>query len=324
MDADGLQRLIAQFRECRLIVVGDLVLDRFVWGRVDRISPEAPVPVVEVERITTHPGGAANVAANLVSLGVDVVLLGVVGEDGAGRDLKRQLEDRRIPADGVLVDSSRPTTLKSRVMAHQQQICRTDREDCRPVSNPLADRVHERFSKALDGAGAVILSDYAKGVLTPELCRRLIRSCRDAGVPVAVDPKSSDFSRYAGATIITPNFPEFQQAVSVPLQPGANELSAAVALIEEARVEALLVTRGEEGMTLFHEGRSDHIRTLAKEVFDVTGAGDTVISTLSCAMACGASFHDASVLANMAAGAVVAKLGTAVVTLDELMAGFES
>lgn len=313
--------LLAKLRNCQVVVVGDLILDRFIWGKINRISPEAPVPVVAVERTSMHPGGAANVAANLASLGVqDVSLLGVVGKDPAGRDLKMQVEDCQISSDGFVIDPTRVTTVKSRIMACQQQICRTDLEDRTPVSKELAQHLYKRFLEVLQGADAVILSDYAKGVLTPDLCQLLINASKQLGVPVAVDPKTVDFSRYSGATLITPNLAEFHLAAGVHAADSDAELLAATALIEKTEIEALLVTRGEGGMTLFRQDGSDHIRAAAKQVFDVTGAGDTVIAMVSSALACGCSSQDASALANLAAGAVVAKLGTAAVTPEDLKA----
>jgi len=323
INRNQLRDLFAKVQNCRIVVVGDLVLDRFVWGKIDRISPEAPVPVVAVERTTMHPGGAANVATNLASLGVqNVALLGVVGKDLAARDLTIQVENCQVSSDGFVIDPNRVTTIKSRIMARQQQICRTDLEDRTPISEELVQHLYDRFLEVLQGADAVILSDYAKGVLTPDLCQLLINASRKLGVPVSVDPKTADFSLYSGATLITPNLVEFHLAAGVHAADSNAELLAATTLIEETGIEALLVTRGEGGMTLFHRDGSDHIQAAAKQVFDVTGAGDTVIATVSSALACGYSFQDASVLANLAAGAVVAKLGTAAVTPDDLEASF--
>ena len=232
--------LLAKLRNCQVVVVGDLILDRFIWGKINRISPEAPVPVVAVERTSMHPGGAANVAANLASLGVqDVSLLGVVGKDPAGRDLKMQVEDCQISSDGFVIDPTRVTTVKSRIMACQQQICRTDLEDRTPVSKELAQHLYKRFLEVLQGADAVILSDYAKGVLTPDLCQLLINASKQLGVPVAVDPKTVDFSRYSGATLITPNLAEFHLAAGVHAADSDAELLAATALIEKTEIEAL-------------------------------------------------------------------------------------
>ncbi len=315
-----LEGIVDRFEGRRLLVVGDVILDRFIWGHVKRISPEAPVPVVEVERISDHLGGAANVAVNLARLGARVSLLGVVGSDAAGRKVVRKLGELGIEASGVVLDESRATTLKSRVIAQHQQVCRTDRENREPLNEGPLDRLLESLADSVKLAEGVILSDYAKGVVGSELTREVIERARASGKFVSVDPKGTDFAKYRGATVITPNQAEFEAAAEGDLPADrADWPAAADSLMERTAVEALLVTRGEMGMSLYQGEDSHSIRASAREVFDVTGAGDTVISVFSLSVVSGGSFHEAAVLANLAAGIVVAKLGTASASKTELL-----
>ena len=307
-----LRDIVDRFEGRRFLVVGDVILDRFIWGQVKRISPEAPVPVGEVERISDHLGGAANVAVNLAHLGAEVSLLGVVGSDRAGRSVLCKLGQMGIECSGVVTDENRPTTLKSRVVARQQQVCRTDREARGPICGAVLGALLENFSNSLANSEGVILSDYAKGVVVTELSQHVIQEALGCGKFVAVDPKETDFSKYRGATVITPNQAEFEAAARDALQvPPSDSTLAHRSLLDLTSSQALLVTRGELGMLLYHAGGSESIRASAREVFDVTGAGDTVISVFSLSVLSGASFYDAAVLANLAAGIVVAKLGTA-------------
>ena len=315
-----LKSIVDQFEGRRLVVVGDVILDRFVWGQVKRISPEAPVPVVEVERISDHLGGAANVAVNLRRLGARVSLVGVVGSDAAGQQVLRKLNEMGVEASGVVLDETRPTTLKSRVVAQHQQICRTDRENREPLNESLVGRLLESFADSVKAAEGVILSDYAKGVMGPELTREVVDSARASGKLVAADPKGTDFLKYRRATVITPNQSEFEAAAGGEF-PGDSSgwAAAARSLVDRTAIEALLVTRGERGMSLYQGAEEHSIRAFAREVFDVTGAGDTVISVFSLSVVSGASFHSAAVLANLAAGIVVAKLGTASASKTEVL-----
>lgn len=315
----GLDQIIDQFRGRRLMVIGDLILDRFVWGSVSRISPEAPVPIVEVERISDHAGGAANVAANLASLGASVFPLGVVGDDRAGQLLCQKMEDAGIATTGLLTASGRSTSLKSRVVARHQQVCRTDRETRTPLSGETVSRLLEVATASLGDVEGVIFSDYAKGVVEPRISTEIIRMARGKGKFVAVDPKGRDFTKYAGASVITPNQLEFEQAAGLDLRPGSADSEAARELIERTSIQALLVTRGELGMHLYEPLQTSSIKTAAREVFDVTGAGDTVISVFTLSHVSGASLYESAVLANLAAGLVIAKLGTASVSRKELV-----
>ncbi len=300
--------------QARILVVGDVMLDRYWFGEVSRISPEAPVPVIKVERVEERPGGAANVARNCASLGARATLLSVVGADEAGLALARLLAASNIDAS-LHEDAQIATTVKLRAVARQQQLLRIDFENW-PNHEVLRAKLAE-FEQRLANCDVVILSDYGKGGLTH--IAEMIRLARAAGKPVLVDPKGEDYSRYAGATILTPNRAELRQVVG-RWQDEAQLADKAQRLRAELGLEALLVTRSEEGMTLFTAAGQAHEPAQAREVFDVSGAGDTVIATLAVMMACGQTPADAMVAANRAAGIVVGKLGTATCTLEELKA----
>ncbi|MDR0735794.1 MAG: D-glycero-beta-D-manno-heptose-7-phosphate kinase [Zoogloeaceae bacterium] len=311
--------ILEKFSQARLLVVGDVMLDRYWFGEVSRISPEAPVPVVKVERQEERPGGAANVARNIAALGACCHLLSVVGADDAGRSLQRLLEEGGIQA-GLHVDASIDTTVKLRVIGRQQQLLRIDFETT-PSHEVLRAKLAD-FQSRLADCDAVVLSDYGKGGLAH--IAEMIRIARAAAKPVLVDPKGDDFSRYAGAALITPNRGEFQ-AVAGRWRTEAELAEKAGRLREELGLEALLVTRSEEGMSLF-DARCEalHASAVAREVFDVSGAGDTVIATLAVLRATGASWPDAVRVANVAAGIVVGKLGAATVTRAELQAELQA
>ncbi len=298
--------------QARVLVVGDVMLDRYWFGEVSRISPEAPVPVVHVDKTEERPGGAANVARNAAALGAQVSLLSVAGTDEAGECLARLLEHENIRV--VLHrDAALDTTIKLRVIGRQQQLLRIDFETWpghEVLKNKLAD-----FERMLADADVVILSDYGKGGLTH--IKRMIELARAAGKPVLADPKGEDYERYRGATLLTPNRSEFKQ-VAGSWHSEEELTQKAQALRSQLGLEALLVTRSEEGMTLYREGDTLHEQTQAREVFDVSGAGDTVIATLGTMLAAGADLPEAVQLANRAAGIVVGKLGTAVVSAEEL------
>ena len=298
----------------RLLIVGDVMLDRYWFGDVSRISPEAPVPVVKVERSEERPGGAANVARNAAALGAQVSLLALVGNDEPGETLKRLMKDVGIDAS-LHIDEAVSTTVKLRVIGRQQQLLRIDFETV-PSHEVLRAKLSE-FEQRLPACDAIVFSDYGKGGLTH--ISELIALARAAGKMVLVDPKGDDYSIYAGATIITPNRSEMRDVVG-RWKDDAELERKAMALRTELALDALLVTRSEEGMSLFHAGGSIHEKAVAREVFDVSGAGDTVIATLAVMRANGADWAQAIHVANVAAGVVVGKLGTAVVTRDELEA----
>jgi rfaE bifunctional protein kinase chain/domain len=300
--------------KARLLVVGDVMLDRYWFGEVNRISPEAPVPVVKIERTEERPGGAANVARNCAALGAQVLLLSVVGSDEAGRSLSRLLAGEGIAAS-LHEDAHLSTTVKLRVVGRQQQLLRIDFEE-NPRHEVLRAKLAD-FERKLPECDAVILSDYGKGGLAH--IGQMIRLARDAGKTVLVDPKGEDYARYAGATLLTPNRNELRQVVG-RWQDEDDLVVRAGRLLRELGLEALLLTRSEEGMTLFRGEEVFHEPAQAREVYDVSGAGDTVIAALAVMLASGADLRTAVRLANRAAGIVVGKLGTAVATREELRA----
>jgi rfaE bifunctional protein kinase chain/domain len=312
--APPLASLPGRMRRARLLVAGDVMLDRYWFGEVSRISPEAPVPVVKIERTEERPGGAANVARNAAALGAAVGLLSVVGEDEAGDSLRRLVEGDRIAAI-LRRDATISTTVKLRVVGRQQQLLRIDFETV-PSREVLADKLAD-FSAQLPGHDVVILSDYGKGGLAH--VEDMIRRAREAGKTVLVDPKGDDYARYRGASVLTPNRAELREVVG--RWKSEDDLAErAERLRRELELEALLLTRSEEGMTLFSAKGRVHEPTKAREVYDVSGAGDTVIATLGVMLGAGAELPEAVHVANHAAGIVVGKLGTAVVHPDELMA----
>jgi D-beta-D-heptose 7-phosphate kinase/D-beta-D-heptose 1-phosphate adenosyltransferase len=303
---------IPDFSKTRVVVAGDVMLDQYLFGATSRISPEAPVPVVHVQKTDDRPGGAANVAVNLASLGVRTQLIGAVGNDAAANTLENLLTSRGIECDFARVND-RPTITKTRVQSRGQQLIRLDQENAAELrDSALADAVRQ----AAAGAGAVVLSDYGKGALTD--VRIMIDLCRSAGVPVLVDPKGRDFEKYRGATLLTPNQGEFE-TVAGHCASDAELVERGWQMVEDLELTALLVTRSEKGMMLLEAGNEPlFLSTQAREVYDVTGAGDTVIATLAGALASGQSLATASALANIAAGLVVRKIGVATVTPGEI------
>ncbi len=324
-DPEDLIRSIRNFRGKRILVVGDLMLDRFIWGSVSRISPEAPVPVVEIRKESTCLGGAANVATNIRSLGGTPVPLGILGDDFEGKRLREEFRRLGSPLGGLIVEKGRPTSIKTRIIAHHQQVCRTDREDRSPIPASLQSRIADRFRAALPSVDAVVVSDYAKGLITAPLLKQILPLAKAARKIVCIDPKLRDFSVYRPATIITPNAAEAEHASGVAISGTQDLIRAGKKILRQSGIEHLLITRGEEGMALFESNsRVTHIPTVAQEVFDVAGAGDTVISTLALSLVSGLSMLAAAVLSNIAAGIVVGKLGTASATPDELTAAIRN
>ncbi len=300
------------------MVLGDVMLDENLWGEVRRVSPEAPVPVVELQRQTFVPGGAANSAANAVGLGGIALLGGVVGKDEPAARLRQCLGELGVDTAGLIVDSGRPTTTKARVVAHSQQVLRIDREVRTPISLAIERQLLAWVDLTIGTAGACVISDYAKGVVSPTVAREVIKLARSAGVPVVVDPKGFDFARYRGATVITPNLAEAEQEARLPVQGPADIGAVGRRLLSELPGTAILITRGGEGMSLFTRDEVFHVAAEAQAVFDVTGAGDTASATLALALAAGAPLPLAVRLANRAAGIVVGKVGTSAITLAEL------
>lgn len=320
---DEIRRALDRFAGLRVLIVGDVILDEFVWGRVDRISPEAPVPVVEVVRESVHLGGAANVAANLAALGAEPLLLGVAGEDASGERLRLQLQRHGISTEGLITEAERSTSVKTRIIAHHQQVCRTDRESRSPLAPESRRELVRQFRLRCPEAAAVLLSDYAKGVLADPLPRQLAEEARTLDRFVTVDPKAVDFSIYAGASAVTPNQKEAERASGIAITDETSLRAAAVRLSRQCGADSVLITQGEEGMTLLEEDQLYPIPTMAREVFDVTGAGDTVVGLFTLGVAAGLSPPAAALLANLAAGIVVGKLGTASVTRGELEKALE-
>ena len=311
---------IERLSQARILCVGDLMLDRFVYGDVERTSPEAPVPVLVIERQSAMLGGVGNVARNLISLGARAALLSVVGDDEVGRLLTQLVgeEDRIEPH--LLVEPGRRSTEKTRFLADSQQLLRTDLETRKQITERSAENLLRMAEDIVPQCDVLVLSDYAKGVLTEDLCRALIACARAAGKPVVVDPKGRDFARYGGAGIITPNRRELGLATGAPVKTESEIVTAGQALIAELAIDSLLVTRSRDGMTLITaDGRIEHLAAQAREVFDVSGAGDTVVATLASALANGVDPGEASALANLAASVVVAKSGTAVVYGSDLL-----
>jgi len=309
---DGYDDFRERIARSRMLVVGDVMLDRYWFGDVERISPEAPVPIVHVSRTDERPGGAANVARNAASLGARVTLLSVIGDDEPGRILERLLKENNVRTV-FQVDAGFPTIVKLRVISRQQQLLRIDFET--PPGDSILEAKLAEYEALLPDVDVVILSDYGKGALTH--IARMIALAKRHGKPVLVDPKGEDFSKYRGATLLTPNRTEFRQ-VAGRWTSEADFGARAQALRQQLDLSGLLVTRSEEGMTLFLDNMIHHIPTFAQEVFDVSGAGDTVIATLGAMIAAGAALPAATRVANQAAGIVVGKLGTAVVLPEEL------
>jgi D-beta-D-heptose 7-phosphate kinase/D-beta-D-heptose 1-phosphate adenosyltransferase len=325
------RQLLHGASRARVIVVGDAMLDHFIWGSVGRISPEAPVPVVDFERESFMPGGAANVARNLTALGAPVEILAVVGEDSAAQQLRRLLNEQRIGCKGVVTSPARPTSVKTRIVAHKQQVVRIDRESRDGLDEKLTGQMIRALKGTIGTAEAVIVGDYGKGVVSNLLLEGLKRICRQNGKWLSLDPKPVHHLDLRNLSLITPNRKEAFEMAGVPDETKSSDpladtnlLRVADRLLADLRPALLLITLGELGMLLCQRGQKPfHIPTVAKEVFDVSGAGDTVIATFTLAIASGASPLEAAILSNHAAGIVVGKIGTATVAPDELMASFK-
>ena len=323
---ERLTRFIPKFEKQKIVVLGDLMVDRFVWGKVSRISPEAPVPVVEVTRESHAFGGAGNVANNITSLGAQAFLLGVVGSDLEAEQLKEGLRERNIDVGGIITDENRPTTIKTRIIAQHQQVVRVDKEVKGSFSEEVQKDIFSRLEEASAFADAIVISDYGKGVINRPLLKKAITLAHRRGIPVTVDPKIEHFMDYKKVTCITPNLPEAVAGMryhDVSEESEIYELGKKI--LKKLSADSVLITRGEKGMTLFEPGgRITHIPTRAKEVFDVTGAGDTVISVFTLALASGSKLGEAAELSNFAAGIVVGKIGTATATREELRSAVEN
>jgi D-glycero-beta-D-manno-heptose-7-phosphate kinase len=326
------RRILAEARRAKVLVVGDAMLDHFIWGSVARISPEAPVPVVDFDRESFMPGGAANVARNLTAFQVPTELLGAVGRDVAASQLKRLLEAHHIGCQGLLGHGGRSTTVKTRIVAHMQQVVRIDRETRDGVGDALTQRLIAAIQAMISTTSAVIVGDYGKGVVTQPLLDEIKRLCRQHGVWLSLDPKPVHLLNLSGLSLITPNRKEAFELAHLPDETrnsnpfaDTNLMRVADLLLKELKPAMLLITLGELGMLLcLHGQKPFHIPTVAQEVFDVSGAGDTVIASFTLAIAAGASPLEAAMLSNHAAGIVVGKIGTATVTPEELLASLQS
>ncbi len=316
-DTRKLLDIIKAFPERKILVLGDLMLDRYLWGQVDRISPEAPVPVVEVQKESMNLGGAGNVCFNLVRLGASAILVGVVGQDEAGQWIR----DNAPEARGIIQDETRSTTIKTRIIAGHQQVVRVDQEKKEPVSPEIQEKIHT-FLEQEDYEG-IVISDYNKGLIGQALMARILAFAQQTKRPVFVDPKDANFTFYTPVDLITPNHHEAENIVHLPCHNDQEVERAGQTILSLISTRYLILKRGEQGMSVFDtQGTVHHIPTIAKEVYDVTGAGDTVIAVASLALLAGATIQEAALLANAAAGIVVGKLGTATVTAEELEKAF--
>jgi D-beta-D-heptose 7-phosphate kinase/D-beta-D-heptose 1-phosphate adenosyltransferase len=311
-------KILREFRKKKILIIGDLILDRYIWGKVNRISPEAPVPIVEVTKEEFLLGGASNVANNIVALGGHPTIAGVVGNDRAGEEMMKLLEERGIQSQGVFW-CSRPTTVKTRVIAHNQQVVRFDREDKDKIEGKVSKELLKFMRSAVTAHDAVIISDYKKGVVSSELIREVIKNSRPSHIFVSVDPKVGHFHLYKNVSLITPNLSEASLASGIEITDEKSLIHAGRDLLKKLSCSAVLITKGEQGMSLFEKNKVAHIPTVTRNVYDVTGAGDTVIAAFTIAYAAGATLEEAAVIANHAAGIVVGKIGTAVATPDEIL-----
>ena len=320
--ANRLKEYIDRFSEAKVLVIGDIILDEYIWGDVSRISPEAPVPVVEVKRETKILGGAANVIHNIATLGAKPTLCGVVGQDHAGKAIINEINNMGLTSDGIALEQGRPTSIKTRVVARNQQVVRFDRETRTDIRPESIENLLTFVGENLDRLDAIVVADYGKGVISASLMkglRKLIQSAAGEPVKIAVDPKTGNFEYYHGVDVITPNHHEAGIFCRFEIVDEETLVRAGKQMLKELNCRSVLITQGKDGMTLFENGGEIiHIPTVAKNVFDVTGAGDTVISTFSLALASGLDLKSAAVLSNYAAGIVVGEVGTSTVSAEEL------
>ncbi len=314
-----LKAWIDRFKKTRILVIGDIILDKYVWGHVSRISPEAPVPVVEVKQETKRLGGAANVLNNIASLGGHAVLCGVIGEDHSGLEIVERIKGMGLSSDGIITVTDRPTSVKSRVVAHNQQVVRFDRESRKRIAPEAIHRILDFIKQVQKDIHAIIVADYGKGVISDVMMKGLRAMVWGTGTIIGVDPKTGNFDSYKGVHVITPNHHEAGAYCGMEIENEEDLLQAGRRMLEELEARSVLITQGKDGMTLFERGGEvSHIPTVARKVFDVTGAGDTVISTMCMGLAAGMDLKSAAVVSNFAAGIVVGELGTSTVTAEEL------
>ena len=312
--------IIKNLKDVNVLIIGDLMLDRFIWGNVSRISPEAPVPVVEVTKETYMPGGAGNVACNINSLDSNAYLIGAISDDIYGDFFLKKYEDSKVDTSGIAKFGDRNTIVKTRVVAHQQQVVRVDRESKEQLKDELIDEVLKNIESKIKNSKVVILSDYGKGIINDKVLDFTIEQCNELNIPVLVDPKIENFKKYKNITCMTPNLLEACTGMGkIKINTETDIENLGCDILELLNAKSIIITRGEAGMSVFEEDQITHIPTFAREVYDVTGAGDTVISTLAICLGNGLSIKDSAHIANFAAGIVVRKLGTATVKKQEII-----
>jgi len=327
MNKQKLFNIIEKFKNKNVLVIGDTMLDKYVWGNVERISPEAPVPVVEVIKETQTLGGCGNVANNITFVGGNVRIITIVGNDMYAEELKKMLKEKKVNTNGVFLDNSRPTTVKTRIIAHNQQVVRVDKESRHQLNPQLFEKIKSYVLDIKNSIDAILISDYGKGVITKSLLSFLIKLAKKLDIPITVDPKIEHFLEYKHVTVLTPNLNEATLGMRLHKKPQTEQeiYDLGRKMLSKLKPEAVVITRGPDGMTLFEnvsplqKERIYHIPTRAKEVYDVTGAGDTVIAILTLCLAAGADFVSSCEISNFAAGIVVGKVGTATVTKEELI-----
>jgi len=315
---NNLYRLLDNFKDKNILVIGDIMLDKYIFGEVSRISPEAPVQIVDVLRERYVPGGAANVANNIVALDGTAFMIGLVGKDETGEKLISELKKRDICTNGIFIDNERPTIQKVRILGKNQQLLRIDFEEIKPLEKNMGERIENYIKESIKDIDVTVVSDYAKGIITRDLMKFIVGLCKIHKKILIIDPKPQHKSYYKGATLITPNHKEASEMTGIDGKSDKEVEKIGKKLLEELDT-TILLTRGDKGMSLFEiNGKITHIPTKAKEVYDVSGAGDTVVGVLALALAAGASLKEAAILANHAAGVTVGKLGTSIVTIDEI------
>ena len=324
-NGDALRRYVDGLSGTKVVVVGDILMDEYVWGDVSRISPEAPVPVVEIKQETKMLGGAANVVNNIASLGGTPILCGVIGDDQTGREIVDTMQQEGLRTDGIIRESGRPTSIKTRVVAHNQQVVRFDREVRKRLEDESINRILDFVRQIEGGYEAIIVTDYGKGVISAELMEGLRKFLSDSRTLIAVDPKTGNFEFYQGVDVITPNHHEAAAFCRMEIVDEVSLVQAGRHMLNELNCRSVLITQGKDGMTLFERnGEISHIPTVARKVFDVTGAGDTVISALCLGLASGMDLKSAAIIANVAAGIVVGEVGTSTVGVEDLKKAINS
>jgi len=324
MDINKFRHMIAGFKNTKVLVVGDLMLDRFVWGAVERISPEAPVPVVKITSESAMMGGASNVANNICALGASALITGIIGDDIAGGEFLQLVRKQGMNEDGIILSKKRPTIVKTRIIAQHQQVVRTDKEFVSQINSREAKKILTYIKSNMRKISAIVISDYGKGIVTRYLVKQIIKLNGEFNYPIIVDPMPMHFTYYKNTTMVTPNNHEAGESLKTEIKDEQSLVRVGKNLLKLLQANSILITRGEKGMSLFErDGKVTNIPTVAKEVFDVTGAGDTVVGALALCLGNKASMYESAYIANHAAGIVVGKLGTATVSMDELRKSVE-